>query len=237
MAKKPEADHDDKGRSIITKPFLKKLCEYHELFETPRLNSQLYLHYMGFIDIRNLEDYLNLRALWLENNLISEIQGLSQLTKLRCLYLQHNGIHKIENLDTLKELVSLNLCHNYITLIENLGELKLLEDLDLSHNQIPFSYSLRGLKESPAIKTLDLTSNLIEDSEFLLDTFKATPELRCLYLKGNKCVKDITNYRRNFIVSLKNLTYLDDKAVSEIERLAAEAWVVGGKEAEMEVRR
>ena len=125
MSKKPESDRDDKGRSIITKPFLKKLCEYQDLFETPRLNTHLYLHYMGFIDIRNLEEYINLRALWLESNFITEIQGLSHLTKLRCLYLQNNGICKIENLDALKELVTLNLSHNRISIIENIIKIRL----------------------------------------------------------------------------------------------------------------
>lgn len=234
---KPQADRDDKGQSIITKPYLKKLCQYQELFETPRLNSHLYLHYMGFIDIRNLEDYTGLRALWLESNLIREIKGLDQLTKLRCLYLQNNGISKIENLECLKELASLNLSHNCISLIENLEELKNLEDFDISYNKIAFSYSLKGLKDMKMVKALDLRNNIISDSEFLLETLLAMPELRCLYLRGNLCVKNIPNYRKNLVAQLKNLNYLDEKVVSEIERLASEAWLVSGKDAEMEVRR
>jgi dynein assembly factor 1, axonemal len=225
---KPVADRDDRGQSIITKPFLRKLCEFLELYETPRLNTHLYLHYMGFIDIRNLEDYTNLRALWLENNLIREIKNLSPLTKLRCLYLQNNGIAKIENLDCLVELATLNLSHNYIAVVENLSALKMLEDLDVSHNKIQYSYALKGLKDAPTIKALDLNSNLIEDSEFLIETLEGLPELRCLYLKGNACVKNIVNYRKNLVAKLKNLNFLDEKVVADVERLAAEAWLAEG---------
>jgi dynein assembly factor 1, axonemal len=237
MSKKPDVERDEKGRSIITKPFLRKLCEYQNLYETPALNTHLYLHFMGFTDIRNLDDYINLRALWLESNLINKIQGLENLTKLRCVYLQNNGIKKIENLDTLKDLITLNLSHNYISLIENIGGLTSLEDLDMSHNYIAHSHSLKGLKEAGTIKALDLNTNLIEDSESLIETFQALPELRCLYMKGNKCLRNILNYRKNFIAKLPSLTYLDEKPVTEIERLSCETWLLHGKEAEIEVRK
>lgn len=98
-----------------------------------------------------------------------------------------------------------------------------LEDFDISHNKIAYSYSLKGLEDIPTIKALDLKNNHIEDSEFLLDTLIALPELSCLYLKGNKCIKNIQNYRKTFVAKNKKLNYLDEKVVSEIERMAAEA--------------
>jgi dynein assembly factor 1 len=234
---RPSADQDEEGKKIITKDFLKRLCIYNQAYETPKLNTHLYLHYMGLSDIRNLEDYINLRALWLENNHIEEINNLSSLSKLRFLYLQNNSIKKIENLDNLKELTALNLSHNQITVIENLSELKVLEDLDLSHNKLQFSFSLRGLKQTPSIKALDLRENIIEDSEFLLETLKSMPELRCLVIKGNPCLKNISNYRKTFTADLKKLNFLDEKMISDVERLACQAWLEHGKEAEMQVRK
>lgn len=38
-------------------------------------------------------------------------------------------------------------------------------------------------------------------------------------------------------IALKNLYYLDDRPVFEIERLAADAWAKGGAEAEAEARK
>lgn len=237
MAKKPSADHNEKGQSIITKEFLRRLCEYNQTYETPKLNTHLYLHYMGFIDIRNLDEYINLRALWLENNMIQEIENLSCLTKLRFLYLQNNSITKIENLDSLKELTALNLSHNHITIIENLSSLAILEDFDISHNKIQYSYSIKGLKDVPSLKALDMRDNQIEDSEFLLETLQSLPELRCLVLKGNKCLKNIPNFRKSFVANLKNLSFFEEKMISEVERLACDAWLTDGKDAEMQIRK
>jgi dynein assembly factor 1 len=236
MLKKPEPEKDDQGYNIITKRFLRKLCEYDELFETPGLTKHLYLHYQSFTEIRNLEDYTNLRVLWLENNMISEIKNLESLSKLRCLYLQHNCLTQIKNLDNLKDLSTLNLSFNQISKIENLSNLLQLEDLNISHNSINNSSSIVPISEVPSLKVLDLRSNSVEDSEFLLDSLKTLKNLKSLYLKGNPCLEDIKFYRKSFIGNLKNLVYFDDKPVSDIERIAADAWVEGGEEGEKEAK-
>jgi hypothetical protein len=51
-------------------------------------------------------------------------------------------------------------------------------------------------------------------------------------LKGNPCVRKISTYRKRLTVAMKNLYYLDDRPIFEIERLAADAWAAGGAEAE-----
>lgn len=43
-------------------------------------------------------------------------------------------------------------------------------------------------------------------------------------------------YRKRLTVGMKNLYYLDDRPIFEIERLAADAWAAGGAEAEQEAR-
>jgi hypothetical protein len=43
-------------------------------------------------------------------------------------------------------------------------------------------------------------------------------------------------YRKRLTIGMKNLYYLDDRPIFEIERLAADAWASGGAEAEQKAR-
>jgi len=49
---------------------------------------------------------------------------------------------------------------------------------------------------------------------------------------SNPVISKIQNYRRVMISRCKKLTYLDDRPVFDKERLAVEAWAIGGPEAE-----
>lgn len=220
-----EAEKDENGNRIITVKFIKNLCEQQELFDTPNLNKRLYLHYQGFIDIRNLDEYTNLRALWLENNLISRISGLNNLSKLRCLYLQHNGIEKIDNLNSLTELVTLNLSYNKISKIENLQNLVSLEDFDISHNRIVDSFNLIGLENLECLQTLDLSYNELQDNDHVISVLEKIQGLACLYLKGVDKIREIENYRKIMIAKLMYLKYLDERPVKERERELVDDWI------------
>ena len=55
-------------------------------------------------------------------------------------------------------------------------------------------------------------------------------------MKGNPCVRYISKYRKTLTANLKNLNYLDDRPVFEVERLAADAWLRGGEEEERRVK-
>jgi dynein assembly factor 1 len=52
----------------MTPEAVKDACLQHNGFETPALNSSLYLHFKGFPKVESLEPYTEAKALWLESN-------------------------------------------------------------------------------------------------------------------------------------------------------------------------
>ena len=105
-------------------------------------------------------------------------------------------ITQIENLSALKKLHTINLSHNKIRVIDGLEELIELKSLDLSHNLISKITDCEQLKALPALTNLDLKANQIDDKDNVIPFFQEMQEIACLYLKGNPCLRMITNFRR-----------------------------------------
>ena len=58
---------------LMTKKELRRSALEHGGYSSPALNDQLYLHYKGYCKIENLDDYVNLKALWLDSNGLQKI--------------------------------------------------------------------------------------------------------------------------------------------------------------------
>ena len=224
---------DKNGRPIITKEYLKNLCEYLDKYTTPELNDSLYLNCKGFKKMENLSDYFNLKALYFDNNMFNKIQNIGKLKELRCLFLQRNKISKIEGLENLQKLHTLNLSHNEIKKIENLENIKSLENLNLGFNEFKNKESIELILKNKKITTFNLENNFLDcDENVIDDIFSKMESLKVLYLKQNPFVKKIKNYRKNLISKISTLTYLDTRPVKRDERRLAEIYLKKGIEGE-----
>ncbi|XP_028394306.1 dynein assembly factor 1, axonemal-like isoform X2 [Dendronephthya gigantea] len=219
----------------MTKKVLLDICKQQKLYRTPYLNDVLYLHYKGFGKIENLEDYTGLKCLWLECNGIRTIEGLDNQIELRCLYLHQNLIEKLQNVDHLSLLDTLNVSNNSIRKIENIACLPKLNTLQIAHNKLKTVEDIEELRNCEYLSVLDLSHNQLDDPE-ILDVFSAMAKVSVLNLIGNPVIKKIKHYRKQMILKIKNLKYLDDRPVFPKERACVEAWARGGVEAEKEER-
>lgn len=84
---------------------------------------------------------------------------------------------------------------------------------------------------------MDLRNNKIDKADDLVGYFaKMVPTIKVLHLKGNPAVRRVNMYRKEMTRQLPCLNYLDERPISDIERILADAFVKGGKEEEDRAR-
>lgn len=117
-----------------------------------------YCSTLGFTEIKCMELFPMLKALYFEGNGLSSLLGLENNPELRCLYAHENCVTKMEGLQNSRLLVNLNLSDNLLSSIEGLENCESLDCLYLARNRIGRNGldDLRGLLQCPSITTLDL---------------------------------------------------------------------------------
>ena len=230
-------EEEDLDSFPITKKVIVETCVKHNLYISPEMNDVLYLHYKGFSKIADLDEYINVKTLWLNNNSLTRINGLSFLTNLSTLYLNDNLIEEIEGLESLERLETLILSFNYIGNIRGLEKCKALTTIALDHNQLKSCKSLEGLTLCPSIEALNVSHNKINDTgDNIIAFLEKMRNIKVLKMDGNIFIREMKNYRRRIINALPELRFLDDNPVNDNDRRLAAAWLVGGREAEIQER-
>lgn len=222
---------------LMTKDVLVAACKDNGGYKQPHLNDQLFLQCKGFCEISNLEEYTEVKALWLEQNGLNSVENIGHLSKLASLFVQNNVIRTMSGFQGLSNLRTLNLSHNYIRKVEGLSGCPLLETLQLSHNQIESLEDMTELWDLKELSSLDVSHNQIGkpdnvDPMYIVAFFKHFKMLSVLYLHGQELPRTMKNYRKNMVSQLKQLTYLDDRPIFPQERRTADAWLTGGADAE-----
>ena len=217
----------------ITRDFVAKLCKSKGFFSTPELNEKLYLHFFGFQRIEGLDEFINCRVLWLENNLIEAIEGIEKLTMLDTLYLQNNMVRSLQHDLHHNSLRVLNVSHNLLISLSGVERFCNLQQLHVSHNSLQH---LDGLELLRNLNVLDISHNLLKESAEVLRALLVHSQLCSLMMNGNEFIRTVNNYRKVVISQHRQLKYLDEYPVFDVERRCSEAFVAGGPTEERVVR-
>ena len=149
-------------------------------------------------DISPLAGLIQLRKLYLGDNIIRDISPLAGLTQLRELHLGDNQINDISPLAGLTQLRNLALYRNQISDISALAGLTQLKWLYLAGNQISDISALAGLTQLKWLGFLGLGGNQISDISPLANL----TQLETLELTNNR-IHDVSP-----LAGLVNLTTL-----------------------------
>ena len=210
------------------------------MYTTPQLNDTFILSANGFthVDADALQHFPHCKVLFLNDNALIELPDTSfAMPQLTALYLHNNALTSVSALtsaiDVSRRLTILNLSRNALRSVRELSAelIPNVTSLDLSHNALT---QVDSLRHCTALVDVNVSHNAIADGDALIATVSSLKALRVLYTKNNPFADSFGSYRRRIIASLLPiaLTYLDDRPVTDDERLAVAAWSVGGVDGE-----
>ena len=199
------------------------------------------MQYYGFSDIGSLHPYRSLHTLFLNNNAIEVIQNLECLTEFTVINLSYNRIRKFQGLKTLVNLHTIDLSNNLIEFIpeEEISTISRLSQLKIRHNKLTTYESMKAIKQlSNSLTYLDLSSNtdFAYDPLFYSEFLQEMKLVTVLSLQNTVFNRSVGSYRKETINVAPTLLFLDDRPVTEDEKLLAQAWKQGGLVLEKDVR-
>ena len=219
---------DEHGAPVMTSRVVAKIARETGGYIRPEVNERLWLQNRRWRAIGGLEKFTGVRMLHLENNEIGPRvgPGLRHLAELRAVYLNCNMLREVDNLSANEQLTLLNLATNQISAFAPDSLPRSLNTLECANNILERADALAPLALLPNLEVLNLQNNRLAD-ERLFRLFSSFPALRVLYLQGNP-IQRAENYRRRLVSGCVHLTYLDDCPVETLEKRGAEAWAAGG---------
>ena len=205
----------------------------------PEVNDILWLSDKRWRAVAGLDAFTGVTALHLENNRIGPTlgDGLQTMRKLSVLHLSGNALTSVDDAQLARRhpsLVSVSLAGNRVERVANGTFPNSLRQLTLAKNRLRDASAIEALTRLPDLETLDLSENELaaDADDSVLGVLAEFPSPRALNLRGNPLVSSLgLDHRRALVSALPCLTCLDDKAVSTMERLGAEAWRRGQEQA------
>jgi hypothetical protein len=163
------------------------------------------------ISILNINKFINLDELYLDNSNIKDISALSPLIKLTVLSLNGNSISDISPLENLFNITYLYLDDNLIEDLSVIKNMKQIDELYFNNNKVS---DISCLEDNVDIRVLSINNNLIKD----ISIIKNMKYLRKLDCCNNKISDASVLYNLTELryVDLKNnhIKYLD---ISKLE--------------------
>ena len=233
----PDDPHDAEGFPLMTHEVVARMARERDGYVLPEVNDILWLSDKRWRAVAGLDAFTGVTALHLENNRIGPTlgDGLQTMRKLSVLHLSGNALTSVDDAQLARRhpsLVSVSLAGNRVERVANGAFPNSLRQLTLAKNRLRDASAIEALTRLPTLETLDLSENELaaDADDSVLGVLAEFPSLRALNLRGNPLVSSLgLDYRRALVSALPCLTCLDDKAVSTMERLGAEAWRRGGR--------
>lgn len=91
--------------------------------------------------------------------------------------------------------------NTYFSLVSMVENLSNLTTLYVANNKLNETATIEPLRECESLSTIDLSRNLLHDSNGILILLRNMRKLSVLYMHGNPLVRSISSYRMEMILN------------------------------------